>query len=699
MSELSENLRRLLSPRHIAFIGGNDADFSARQCAALFDGPVWGVNPKRETLGGVPCFRSVEDLPEAPDAVFLATPRATATDTIRKLNRLGAGGVVCFTAGYGELGTNGQQAETELIEAAGEMALVGPNCYGLINFTNGAVLWPFGAGDKRCSQGVALVMQSGMLPANMTMNDRSVPISYVISAGNQAVLAIEDYMDVLLDDPAVTAIGLYIEGIRNIQKFADAAIKAVKLSKPVVVLKAGKSSLGSKISISHTGSLAGTDQAFQALFEQLAMIRVRSPVDMIETLKFLSVSGAPKGNKLAAFTCSGGDAAMVADYCDRVGLELAQPSARATAELSDLLPDIATVSNPLDYTTPVWGNTEVMPRVFKALIEDGYEAAVVIQDFPPPHIHADNTLYRNDATSFIEACTVVGIPGAVCSDLPENIDRKSREIMIAGGVTPLQGLDSGLDAIANACHYGSTRDQILSGAPTLEFSLIKSPPADATCRIVDEWHGKQRLKLSGIDIPAGRIIDIDTISELAEELQYPLVLKAVSADLPHKTEVGAVKVNIQNGAQLRNAVEAMRKSLAEAAPDLIVQQVMVESMIEDVIAELMVGINTDPQFGQMLLIASGGVLVELTQDTRTLLLPASDVQIGDALRSLRCFKLLQGYRGKPKADIELVIARIRSLADFAASHHASLAEMDINPLMLTRDRCIAADVMIREVSG
>jgi len=699
MSELSENLRRLLSPRHIAFIGGSDADFSARQCAALFDGPVWGVNPKRETLGGVPCFRGVEDLPEAPDAVFLATPRATATDTIRKLNRLGAGGVVCFTAGYGELGDSGQLAEAELVEAAGEMALVGPNCYGLINFTNGAVLWPFGAGDRRCDRGVALVMQSGMLPANMTMNDRSVPISYVISAGNQAVLAIEDYMDVLLDDPAVTAIGLYIEGIRNIQKFADAALKAVTVNKPVVVLKAGKSSLGSKISISHTGSLAGTDQAFQALFDQLGMIRVKSPVEMIETLKFLSVSGPPKGNKLAAFTCSGGDAAMGADYCDRVGLELTQPTVRATTLLSDLLPDIATVSNPLDYTTPIWGNTAVMPGVFKALIEDDFDAAVVIQDFPPPHIHADNTLYRNDAKSFIEACTALGIPGAVCSDLPENIDRKSREIMIAGSVTPLQGLDSGLDAIANACRYGLARDRIVSGGIALEFDLIKSPPRDAVTRIVDEWHGKQRLKQSGIEVPAGRIIDIDAIGELAEELQYPLVLKVVSADLPHKTEAGAVRVNIQNGDQLRSAVEAMRKSLAEAAPDVKLQQVMVESMIEDVSAELMVGINTDPQFGQMLLIGSGGVLVELTQDTRTLLLPASDAQIGDALRALKCFKLLQGYRGKPKVDIDLVIATIRSLADFAASHHASLVEMDINPLMLTRDRCIAADVMIREVSG
>ncbi len=691
-----ENLRRLLSPRHIAFIGGSDADFSARQCAAQFDGPVWGVNPRRETLGGVPCYPSVEDLPQAPDAVFLATPRTAATDTVRRLNRIGAGGVACFTAGYGELGAAGRRAEAELVEAAGDMALVGPNCYGIVNFTNGAVLWPFGAGNHRCHEGVALVMQSGMLPANMIMNDRSVPITHVVSAGNQALLAIEDYLDVLLDEPAVRAVGLYIEGIRNIQKFADAAIKALRLDKPVVVLKAGKSKLGSQISISHTGSLAGTDEAFQALFDQLALIRVESPVEMMETLKFLSVSGAPRGNRLAAFTCSGGDAALVADYCAKVGLDLAQPSAAAAARLAELLPDIATVANPLDYTTPLWGNAEVMPEVFATMMADDYDAALVIQDFPPGHIHADNSYYRNDAASFIKACNAVPIPGAICSDLPENIDRESREIMINGGVAPLQGLDAGLDAIANACRYGAIRERLGAAIVGMEFVIIETPVNVVEAQVVDEWQGKQRLRQFGVEVPAGQLIEIDALDAVIETLDYPVVLKAISAELPHKSEAGAVKTNLHNSLQLRAAIETLRESVARVAPAIQIRHFLVEAMIDDSIAELMVGINTDPQFGQLLVIASGGVLVELTRDARTLLLPASDEQIGAALRSLRCFKLLQGFRGRPAADIECIIASIRLLVDFAASQHASLLEMDVNPLMITPQGCFVADVMIRE---
>ena len=695
MTPRQANLRRLLAPRHIAFIGGRDADFSARQCAALFDGPVWGVNPKRDTLGGQPCYASVDDLPEAPDAVFLATPRAAAAATVAQLSARGAGGVACFTAGFGELGGEGLRAEAELIAAAGDMALVGPNCYGLINFTSGALLWPFGAGSKRCARGVALVMQSGMLPANMTMNDRSVPISYVVSAGNQAQLAIEDYLDLLVDDDAVTAIGIYLEGVRDIEAFASAALRALRAHKPVVVQKAGSSALGSSISLSHTGSLAGADQAFGAFFEQLGILRVNSPIEMIETLKFLSVSGAPRGRRLAAFTCSGGDAAMVADYCERVGLELPQPSEEAVERLTGLLPDIATAANPLDYTTPLWGNREVMPQVFQALIEDGYDAAVVIQDFPPPHIHADNSPYRNDAASFIEACNAVGIPGAVCSDLSENIDAESRELIIAGGVTPLQGLDAGLDALANACRYGQARARILASGDA-GYRRITVADRERESRVLDEATGKALLTQHGVAVPAGQVVTVDAVAGIARQLDYPVVLKALSAELPHKSEAGAVRVGLRDENELVSALDAMRDDMADAAPQVRLERVLIEGMVEGALAELMIGVNTDPQFGQILVIASGGVLVELLQDAVTLLLPAQDEQILCALQRLRCYPLLQGYRGKPATDLSQLVAAVRAIADLAAARADRLLEMDVNPLLVTPAGCIAADVMLRE---
>jgi len=696
MTSAAASLERLLRPRHVAFIGGADAAFSAAQCARLFDGPVWGVNPKRRDFDGVPCFPSAADLPEAPDAVFLAVPRAAALAVVGELAEIGAGGVACFTAGFGELGAAGKAAEAELVAAAGGMALVGPNCYGLINYTNGAALWPFGAGSELCGAGVALVMQSGMLPANLTMNERSLPISYVISAGNQAMLTIEDYIAHLVDDPAVTAFGVYIEGIRSVEKFARAALDALGKNKPVVVLKAGRSALASSLAVSHTGSLAGTDDAFQALFDETGVIRVDSPVELVETLKFLSVSGAPRGRRLAAFTCSGGDAVMLADYAQAQGLELAPPSPAAKQRLESLLPDIATVTNPLDYTTPLWGNTEIMPQVFEALIEDGYDAAVVVQDFPPAHIHDDPGLYRNDARSFIAACNRVGVPGAVCSDLPENIDRESRAMMLAGGVTPLQGLDAGLDALANACRYGEKRQALLGN--TRAFSPLPVPLFDCKRRVLDEWQGKQRLREHGIAVPDGlRLQRADfPVTELA--LGFPLAVKLVSAELPHKSDAGAVLLGINDLDALNSAVEDIEAAVRQRAPGLECEAFLLETMVEDVIAELMVGVTSDAQFGPLLVIASGGVLVEILRDTRTLLLPTSPGRIREALGSLKSFPLLQGFRGRPAADIDALVHAIAKIADFACTRSGGLVEMDINPLMIRADGAIAADVMIVEAA-
>lgn len=243
------------------------------------------------------------------------------------------------------------------------------------------------------------------------------------------------------------------------------------------------------------------------------------------------------------------------------------------------------------------------------------------------------------------------------------------------------------------------RNQVLSGDQAPEFRILETPVKDNATRVVDEWQGKRRLSAAGIEVPAGQICRVDAIDEIIDDLQYPLVLKAVSAGLPHKSEAGAVVVDLQNAEQLRGAFETMQLSVARKVPEVVIEQVMFESMIEDVIAELMIGINTDSQFGQMLVIASGGVLVELVRDAKTLLLPTSNARIRNALQDLKCFKLLQGFRGRPAADIEQVVSSIRALVDFAAAHHCSLVEMDINPLMVTRDRCIAVDVMIRELDS
>ena len=334
-----------------------------------------------------------------------------------------------------------------------------------------------------------------------------------------------------------------------------------------------------------------------------------------------------------------------------------------------------------------------MPKVFETLVADNYDAAVVIQDYPPPHIHDDPSYYRNDGRSFIRACNAFDIPGAVCSDLPENIDPESREMLISGNITPLQGLDSGLKALAHACHYGARRDQRLENLKQ-GFHRLQSTDKGSDSKIVDEWQGKQRLQQHGIVIPGGHFVAESGSLDLPEDATYPVVVKAVSPGLAHKSELGLVKTGIQSREQVLAAIEEIRQR-----SETPLEGFLVEPMVTEVLAELMVGINTDVQFGQLLVIASGGTLVELLRDSATLLLPTSETQVREALESLQMFPLLRGFRGKPAADIDLVIETIMKLAGFAETNQGRLIEMDINPLMITPTGCFAADVMIREAQA
>ncbi len=698
-----ENLKRLLAPEHIAFIGGRDADYAARQCARRFRGTVSGVNPKRSEMGGQPCYPTVKDLPEAaPDAVFLVTPKEAALQVVADLNEMGAGGVVCFTAGYGETGAVGRKSERELIQAAGNMALVGPNCYGVINYVHDAILWSFGAGACKCRKGAALIMQSGMITADMAMNQRSVPLAYVISAGNQAMLAVEDYIDVLVDDPQVSGFGIYIEGIINIEKVAAACLKVLYAGKPILLLKAGSSSIGASLAVSHTGSLSGSDEAHQALFDLLGVIRVRSPELMLETLKFMTISGTPEGRRIAAFTCSGGEALMVADYCERNGLALPQPSESSCRKLAGLLPDIATISNPLDYTTPLWGNREVMPKVFAAALEDGFDAALFIQDYPPAEFDADNSLYRADGKSFMDAVNAAGIPAGICSELSENFDLESREIYVGGGVTPMQGFDRGLDALALACDYHHNRERILANGQRGEFRIIKSATQRQTpeClpRSLNEWESKRMLSKFGLQVPAGRFLPISQISQAAAaagQTGFPVVVKLVADDLIHKTELNVVMLNLTSVESVRAAVEHIRGVIASRCLEQKSHGLLIESMVENAVHELLVGVQADPQFGLTMVIASGGILVELYKDSQTVILPTDTDTVKQVLSRLRCYPLLCGFRGRAQCDIDKLVDTIMKIAEFAESNSGDLVEMDVNPLMVLPEGAIIADALIR----
>ena len=686
-----KNFRRLLKPRHIAFIGGRYAIIAINEARRRgFDGEMLAVNPTRTDLVGVECVASIEDLPVAPDAVYLAIPADNVVDALRSLSVIGAGGVVCFSAGFKEAGNT--QKEKDLVDATGDMALIGPNCYGIINYIDNSALWSFEHGGWSPGYGAAIITQSGMFSSDITMSQRSLPLAYMVSAGNQAVLGPEDFLEFFAEDPAVRAIGLHLEGLQNIPKFESAALKALSKGKPVVVLKTGSSTIGSELTVSHTGSLSGSAELYEAFFQRVGIISVTNPSQFLETLKLLCIVGAPKGKRVAGFTCSGGGATMLADHAERIDLVFPVVDPKQEKDLSALLPDIATVSNPLDYTTPIWGQAEMTYPVFaKAISAIEADTAVLLQDYPAAGLDSSKSFYRADAIAFAEATTEKGLPAIICATLPENMDLETRQLLISKGVAPMQGIHETLNAIQDSANWKEARSYILSEKPE---HLLRAIPSSEK-RVLPESEGKDWFKRNSFNVPEGKIVSAQQLGKAANAVGYPVALKMISRRLAHKTEAGAVVLNLKDEDSLRLAASKMKSDVAAYDAKAVSDLFLVEAMSPNPLAELIINFRQDPQFGAALVLGSGGVLVELLADSATLLLPTRPVEIIRVLKSLRVGRLLEGFRGRPAADIEQVATEIYKLSVTYQKNMKTIAEIEINPLFVYQAEVSAIDVLIQ----
>ena len=449
-----ENLRRLLRPRHIAMVGGRAIENAIGHARAIgFEGAIWPVHPTRQEIAGLPCFPDVASLPEAPDAAFLATPAAVSVEVVGALARKGAGGAVCFASGFAETGAEGAALEARLAQAAGAMALLGPNCTGFSNYLDRVAvslgsLEPLPPLDR----GPAFVAQSGSIGLNASRARRSLPFAYVMSIGNQAVTDMADLIGVLAEDERVTAIALYIESLKRPAAFLEAVSRARAAGKPVFVLKAGRHELSARMARSHTAALIAPDTLYDALFARAGAVRVPTLSVLVETLKLFSHGGAPCGRKLAVLTCSGAESTLAADAALDAGFELTSPGPEASTAIGALLPAFGTVNNPLDYHTRIWGDAAAQARLFEALLADGYDGATLVMNFPCIDNPEASPAYR-DWTAAVDAALAAdtsGTPFSVTFSLPEGVPDAERERLAAGGITPLQGFDDAFLALAAA---------------------------------------------------------------------------------------------------------------------------------------------------------------------------------------------------------------------------------------------------------
>ena len=688
------NLRRLLKPRHVAFIGGKGLAGPIKGClAGGFTGQIWPVHPTYPDIAGIKCFPSVEALPEAPDAAYIAAPREATVGIVRALAARGSGGCVCYAAGFAELGPEGAALQRQLVDSSGELALIGPISYGVLNYIDGVNMFASGPGGARTERGAAFVSQSGNIALTLTLNQRSVPFSYVISAGAQAVLSLADYVDGLADDPRVTTISLYIEGLSDIPAFSRAAVKAIEKGKPIVALKVGRSELGAKLAMSHTSSLAGSDQLYDTLFERLGIIRVATLPALLETIKMVSAPRPLRGDRLAIFTCSGGDSLMAADRAAEIGLKLPELTPAQFASLRQQLPDFATVTNPLDYNLSLWGDQPGLTKCFDTTLSEGVDAGMLVIDYPQtdPQGYAD---CDKSVNALLAAAAKNGVQPIVCTTLQETLPETTRQRLIDAGGLPMQGLEDALDAFAAAVRQTRRIAKIRSGA--LQAALPPVRPLPAEGRLVPEWDAKQMLRAYGLMTPEAKLAAASEAAAAAREIGFPVVAKVASPVLAHKTEAGAVKLNLGDSDAVNTAIAAMRESIGHYKPGLEAERFLIEKQVTNAVAELIVGVKRDPSFGLVLVVGAGGILVEMVQDAVSLLLPTDRAEVEQAIRNLKVAKLLAGYRGKPAADVDAAVDAVMAIVAFAEAHRGRLAELDVNPLLVLPkgQGAVAVDALI-----
>ena len=672
-------LSRLFSPKSVAVVGGGVWCRSViEQLIKIgYKGTIFPVHPFKEEILGIKSFKDLEDIPAIIDATFIGVNRNITIEVVKQLNSLNAGGAVCFASGFLEAEGDKQgsgELQKSLIEAAGDMPILGPNCYGFINYLDHAALWPDQHGGTTVDKGVAILTQSSNIAINITMQTRGLPISYIMSVGNQASLGFSEIGMYLLSDPRVTALGLHIEGIGDLKAFEELTTKARKLGKPIVALKVGKSAEARRAAQSHTASLAGDAQSAKSLFKRLGIAEVDRLEVLIDTLKIFHSYGPLSSKNVRSLSCSGGEASLVSDLAQAYGIQFPKLEKENISELRSVLGEMVALSNPLDYHTYIWGDINAMASTFIAMMRQHIGITIIIVDFPRDD-NCDPSAWNCVITAAKMAKKSENKPLALVSTLSENIPEHVSFELLESNIITLHGLDTALAAIS----VSSINQTVVNPKP-----IFLSNPTGKSI-LVDEYDAKKSLEKYGLKLPETEKCLQSDAHLVSDQIGYPVVIKALGS--AHKSELGEVFLNLEN-----------QKSVKEALRKISKKHVIVEKMIGDAVVELLVGIVHDPAHGMLLTVGAGGVLTEILSDTSSILLPSSKSEVLDCFNQLKISKIAKGYRGALGVDINQIIDAIMKIQDFVLDNRDKLFEIEINPLIVTTSEVIVADALIRKVT-
>jgi acyl-CoA synthetase (NDP forming) len=694
-------LRRLIDPKAIAVLGvsASPGGFGSRTLANLrhFAGRSYAINPKYPELHGAKCYASLAALPEIPDLVVLAVPREGVEAAVEACAAAGVGGVVIYASGYAETGLVDRKAQQERLAAIGRaagMRIIGPNCFGICNnATRAGVLFiprfdtqPWHLGP------VGIASQSGALGYTAVQaSERGVGFSHYLASGNSCDVDVLDFASYLVEDEGCRAVALCFEGVKSGERLLELGEKAAAADKPVIVYKVANGAASAVAALSHTGTLAGSDAAYRAAFARGRFVAVENLEDLFETACFFAKAGRPTAEGVAVMATSGGAAVITADMAEACGVPMPQPGAKAAAVLKATIPEFGSARNPCDVTAQVINNQDSFIACSTALLEDPAYGALVL-----PQVMTVPGLSEQRVPLISALAGRIGKPICVVW-MTEWLEGPASDLYQADPHVALFRSARRCYAALAAWHHREAlrlRPPVWRGRRSpVDASATAEAALAASGERLTEREAKEVLGCYGVPVIGERLAkDLDGALSAAATLGYPVALKVESPDILHKTETGIIRLGIADPAALRVAYDEIMTA-ASRQKSARINGVLVQKMAGKGV-ELVIGARVDPQFGPLVVVGSGGVLVELLRDSVVELAPVGPEAAHAMLRRLKGFTLLAGFRGSPPADLDGIADAICRVSELIADHRERIAEIDVNPLICRPDGAVAVDALI-----
>ena len=681
-----EAIDHFLNPKSVAIIGVSQ-DFTSISGKPLknlirhrYKGQIYPINPKYSEVGRITCYPSILDVPNEIDVALIAVSHKRILQILEECEKKNVHYVILFGSGFAEVGKEGRQLQQEVSEMARKTGIhiLGPNCIGLLNVKERIPLGfatSFETESGFQSGNVGFASQSGALGFSLfgLAQEENIGFSYIINTGNQMDIHTLDCMEYMLEDDDTEVVAGYLEGIPDGEMLIRLSKRAKELHKPLILLKAGRSELGKKAALSHTASLTGSEETFQAIAKQYGIVTVNDIDDMIDAMKIFSRAKYAKGNRIVTISNSGAAGIAMADYSEHLGLELIRLADETEEKITSIIPSYGSALNPIDVTAQALKEQHILADTLEVLIDDDQVDVIVVQTT------FGGELGKKICQKIAEMDQKTDKPIVVTITGTKELTGEGRAILQRKGVpvyTTSYKTMLAIKYLVDFSHFCSIRKNTQS-----KLTVVHDQDNEEKKGIWTEERVKQELSSLGIRVPKGTIIhDANQLQKVKENLPYPVVCKVISREVLHKTDAGGVKVNIRTPDELEKAYEDILSSVTTHVSRAAIDGILAEEMIQEDALEMFIGVKNDPQFGAIIVCGFGGIFIEMLKDVSIRKAPINHEDAQAMLQELKGYPMLEGVRGGKQRDIHALKETLVRISQFVSNHQWMIREMDINPV-------------------